>query len=74
MADLETMRRNPGSVSKRDLDAALRENGWVLERQGAKHEIWSKGDAYSQRVPRSLKGTGTIRRLIETIIASNREG
>jgi len=60
------MRRNPGSVKRRDLVAALRARGWELVREG-KHEIWALGAAEVQ-VPRSLKGTGTIRAVIKRII------
>ena len=69
MPDLETMRRNPGSVSRRDLIAALHENGWVLDRTTGKHQIFMKG-ARRAAVPHTLKGTGTIRALVEIIIES----
>ena len=69
--NLQTMRENPGSVKRRDLVQALRENGWALAREGAKHEVWVKGTA-TVMVARALKGTGTIRRIVDLIIAAGR--
>ena len=68
MPDLETMRRNPGSVSRRDLVAALREHGWALDRQDGKHEVWKRPGGGRIAVPRTLKGTGTVRRIVEQMM------
>lgn len=68
-ADLQRMRANPGGVTKRALVAALREHGFTLARRGGKHEVWSNG-AVSVMVPRSLKGVGTVRRILDVMIAS----
>ena len=56
-------------MKRADLVTALRENGFVVKRRGGKHEIWSNG-AVSLIVPRSLKGVGTIRQIVDVIIAS----
>lgn len=66
------MRQRPGSVKKRDLERALREYGFEVKRSGAKHEVWSNGGV-TLMVPRTLKGAGTIRHLVEQIIASRSE-
>ena len=68
MVDLEAMRRSPGSVSKRDLVAALREHGWELERDRGDHEFWTKAGYRPISVPHTLKGTGTIRGIVGQII------
>jgi predicted RNA binding protein YcfA (HicA-like mRNA interferase family) len=65
--DLERMRANPGSVDRRDLISALRERGYVLARQG-KHEIWSDGRTAPLAIPRTLKGTGTVRKILDQMI------
>jgi hypothetical protein len=67
--DLSRMRANSGSVDRRQLALALRENGFQLAREGAKHEVWSNGTV-SVAVPRTLKGIGTIRRILDVVIAS----
>ena len=69
--NLQAMRESPGSVRRRDLVRALRENGWELARQGAKHQVWARGRAVVM-VPRTLKGTGTIRQIVDQIIAAGR--
>ena len=69
--NLQTMREHPGSVKRRDLVQALRENGWEPAREGAKHQIWAKGTAVLM-VPHTLKGTGTIRQIVDQIIAAGR--
>ena len=58
--DLERMRRNPGSMSRRDLVAVLREAGFELIRTSGKHEAWRHGTV-RLAVPRTLKGSGTVR-------------
>jgi hypothetical protein len=65
-SELEQLRRNPGSVKRRQLVAALRSRDWVVVREG-KHEIWARGQAEVQ-LPRTLKGTGTIRAIIKRMI------
>ena len=30
-------------MKKRDLEHYLKSLGWVLEREGSRHEVWSKG-------------------------------
>ena len=65
--DLERMRRNPGSVSRRDLVAALREAGFEVARTQGKHEIWKSGP-FKVAVPRTLKGSGTVRQIVEFIV------
>ena len=64
--ELDQMQRNAGSVKRRKLVAALRARGWTLVREG-KHEIWANRGAEVQ-VPRTLKGTGTIRSIIKRMI------
>ena len=68
--DLERMRRNPGSVSRRELVAALREAGFEVARQ-SKHETWAKGD-HVVTVPWTPKGSGTIRAIVTTIIEARK--
>ena len=70
--DLKRMRRNPGSVSRRDLVAVLREAGFELARTQGKHEIWKRGPV-KIAVPRTLKGTGTVRGIIEAIVMARRQ-
>ena len=60
------MRRNPGSVKRRQLVAALRARGWVVVREG-KHEIWANSGAEVQ-LPHTLKGIGTIRSIVKRVI------
>ncbi len=67
--DLDNMRRHPGSVNHRDLTRALTEHGWELARTAGKHEVWVKGSALVM-VPRTVKGTGTIRRILDVMIAN----
>lgn len=38
-------------VKKTDLERALKEAGWWLERQGGSHEIWTDGET-TEAVPR----------------------
>lgn len=66
------MRRNPGSVQRRELVAALRDGGFELVRTHGKHEVWAKG-ATVIAVPRTLKATGTVRRIVEIIIAEQED-
>ncbi|MBT5775103.1 MAG: type II toxin-antitoxin system HicA family toxin [Dehalococcoidia bacterium] len=65
-SELDQMRRNPGSVKRRQLVAALRARGWVVVREG-KHEIWANGGTEVQ-LPHTLKGTGTIRSIVKRVI------
>ena len=65
-SELDQMRRNPGSVKRRNLVSALSARGWVVVREG-KHEIWAKAGAELQ-LPHTLKGTGTIRSIIKRMI------
>ena len=64
--DLEQMRRNPGSVKRRDLLGALRERGWVLVRE-SKHQIWATGSVEVQ-VPHSLKSKWTVQGIVKRMI------
>lgn len=65
-ASLDQMRRNPGSVKRRDLVAALTEHGWTVARE-SKHQIWTNGSATVQ-VPHTLKGVGTVRAIVKRMI------
>ncbi len=65
------MRDHPGGVKKRDLVAALTENGWVLRRRDGKHEVWRHESSGLIFLPRSPKGLGTIRDIIDQIIQRN---
>ena len=65
-SELEQFRRNPGSVKRRQLVSALAARGWVVVREG-KHEIWANGAAEVQ-LPRTLKGTGTVRAIVKRTI------
>ncbi len=38
-------------MKKRDLEQALKEFGWYLEREGGNHEIWTNG-TIKEPVPR----------------------
>jgi len=69
--DLQQMREHPGSVKKRDLVAALTENGWTLRRRDGKHEVWRRQDGGMIFLPRSPKGIGTIREIVDRIIERN---
>ena len=67
-SDLERMRTNPGSVSRRVLVAALAERGWELRRRAQGHDIYAKaGWATIIAVPARLKGAGTIRRIVREL-------
>lgn len=53
-------------MKKRVLEAALKALGWVLEREGGSHEIWSKGK-HTQPIPRSREVKElTAQRIIKT--------
>ncbi|HMF43096.1 MAG TPA: type II toxin-antitoxin system HicA family toxin [Polyangia bacterium] len=41
----------PVGVKKSDLDRRLREQGWWLDRQGGRHEVWTNGKL-TEPVPR----------------------
>lgn len=69
--DLERRRRNPGSVPRRDLVAALREAGYELARTHGKHEVWKRGPI-KIAVPRTLKAPGTVRGIVEVMVAARR--
>lgn len=64
--DLERMRRNPGTVKRRDLVGALRERGWVVVRE-SKHQIWARGSVEVQ-VPHSLKSKWTVQGIVKRMI------
>lgn len=68
--DLERMRRSPGSVSRRDLVAALREAGYEVAHR-SKHETWANGDSVIA-VPWTPKGSGTIRAIVTAIIEARK--
>ena len=38
-------------MKKKDLEKLLRKNGWKMERQGGKHEVWSNGIS-TEPIPR----------------------
>ena len=60
--------RNPGSVHRRTLVAALEEHGWRLVRRAQGHDVYAKtGWPEVVAVPARLKGTGTIRRIVRQI-------
>ncbi len=65
---LQRMYRNPGSVSRRVLVAALESRGWELVRRAQGHDIYAKaGWPEIIAVPARLKATGTIRRIIRQV-------
>ncbi|MCY4455038.1 MAG: type II toxin-antitoxin system HicA family toxin [Chloroflexi bacterium] len=65
---LDRMYRNPGSVHRRALVAALESHGWRLVRRSRGHDVYAKsGWAEVVAVPARLKGTGTIRRIVRQI-------
>ena len=65
--DLQAMYRSPAGQKRIDIIGALRERGYVLARQG-RHEIRSNGQGAVVPVPRTLKGTGTIRSIVRVMI------
>ena len=69
--DLQRLREHAAGATKREIVTALREHGFAIKRNGAKHEIWSNG-TFTVMVPRTLKGAGTKRQIIDQIIASSR--
>ncbi len=69
--DLDRMQRNPSTVTRRDLVAALRDAGFELARTRGKHEVWKHG-AVKIAVPRTLKGSGTTRSIVEAVTEARR--
>lgn len=66
--DLEQIYRNPGSVAPRQLVRAIEERGWELARKAQGHDIYANaGWPEIISVPTSLKGTGTIRRIVRQL-------
>lgn len=66
------MRRHSGSVRRRDLITAIWERGFRLVRTSGKHETWSNGTAVVA-IPRTLKDAGTVRRIVDMVLASAEE-
>ena len=65
---LDRLYRNPGSVHRRALVAALEERDWRLVRRSQGHDVYAKaGWPEIVAVPARLKGTRTIRRIIRQI-------
>lgn len=65
---LDRLYRNPGSVRRRELVAALESRGWQLVRRARGHDIFAKaGWPEAIALPARLKGTGTIRRIVRQI-------
>jgi hypothetical protein len=65
--DLRAMLGAVGSQKKSDIVAALKERVYSIARK-SKHEIWSNGEGSIIPVPRTLKGVGTVRRILELLI------
>ncbi|MCL2024971.1 MAG: type II toxin-antitoxin system HicA family toxin [Coriobacteriia bacterium] len=51
-------------MKKRDLEKLFKQNGWVFDRHGGKHDIWKKGND-SEQIPR---GREVNERLAKTMI------
>ena len=65
---LDRLYRNPGSVHRRTLVAALEEHDCRLIRQSQGHDVYAKTEWPGLvAVPARLKGTGTIRRIVRQI-------
>ncbi len=72
--DLDRLLRNPGSVKRRALVAALSERGWMVLRESGE-QIWEHPSTSAlNRVPRTLKGAGTIRAIIRLMIEVESRG
>ena len=66
---LVLMARNPGGTKKAQLERALRDAGWWVQRERGKHEIWTNGAA-TVPVPRTLKGKWTIGEIAKRVLAA----
>jgi mRNA interferase HicA len=50
-------------MKRRDLEERLRQLGWVLERHGARHDVWSRGER-RESVPRHREVSERLARAI----------
>jgi mRNA interferase HicA len=61
-----------GLVKRRDLEARLRDLGWVFSRHGGNHDVWTDGERL-EYVPRHAEINENLARKILRKAATRRE-
>ena len=61
--------RSPAGTTRRDLVRALRQAGWELRREGARHEVWANGRS-QVLIPRHRgdMAPGTVRSIAQAAL------